>query len=329
MPRKRGPFRFEGDVAAHPAVIALGSALPDFGRVERVEVLKERGSTRGVYRLWEGAPGGRAVIAKRGSADTVRKERHVYETVLPSLGSRSLELLGVAADSPGSLWIFLEAAEGAPFDEQDAHHRSLAGSWLAQLHTHEWSAATRSVMPLRDMSDYREALDRSVSTLRRVTSTNDLLPREGAAMIGGLESRLRDLQLYWESFAEEKAPIADTVVHSDVQPKNMVVSPGGSLLVFDWEHSGWGDPCRDLDPCVDLERYCSVAAERRPWLTVERLRRMSVKGELLRLVDAIAWDSVRLDSPWWQRALRHMEYYARDLRLLNLELLLGSAEMTR
>lgn len=328
MSRKRGPFRLQTDIATHPAVVALRRTRPDLGPVERVDVLKERGRARGVYLLSGGAASGAAVIAKQGKADTIRKERHVYGAVLPSLGVRSLQLLGTAGDEGGSLWVFMEAADGVPFDERDPHHRSLAAEWFARLHTHEWSPASRAGMPVRDVASYRAVLNQATLTLRAVRTTNRLLPPEGAAMIEGLEAQLRDLQTHWPSFAEGMDPGPGTVVHGDVQPKNMVVSPEGHLLVFDWEHCGLGDPCRDLDPCLDLDAYFGVAIERWPVFDRERLQRMMVRGEVLRLIDAIGWESVRLASPWWERSVRHMGSYSRDLQTLDLELAGVHTEVT-
>jgi hypothetical protein len=328
MSRKRGPFQVEGDIATHPAVVALRRTRPDLGPVESVDVLKERGRARGVYRLSGGAASGAVFIAKQGRADTIQKERHVYEAVLPSLGVRSLRFLGTAGDECGSLWVLIEAADGAPFDEQDPHHRRLAAEWFARLHTHEWSPASRAGMPVRDLASYRTVLDQATLTLRAVGTTNKLLPPEGAVVVESLEAQLRDLRTHWASFAEGGDPAPGTVVHGDVQPKNMVVSPEGHLLVFDWEHCGLGDPCRDLDPCLDLDAYFGAVSEPWPAFDRERLQRMIVRGEVLRLIDAIGWESVRLASPWWERSVRHMGSYSRDLQALDLELVGVHTEVT-
>jgi aminoglycoside phosphotransferase (APT) family kinase protein len=89
-------------------------------------------------------------------------------------------------------------------------------------------------------------------------------------------------------------------VHGDFVTKNVRVrsTPGGlALLVFDWELSGWGTPAEDLARFTggmvspDLAAYCSARLVSSLRLDVRDLERLSICGELLRLINEIAWET--------------------------------------
>jgi thiamine kinase-like enzyme len=171
------------------------------------------------------------------------------------------------------------------------------------------------------MARHRASLDGVTGRLAFLRKADRVLPPEGLATIAGLEARLRNMQRLWPALEQASAAVPRTIVHGDVQAKNMVVSPAGELLVFDWEHCGFGDPSRDLDRCLDLNVYLETAAERWPWLTREHVERMVSVGDALRLIDAVAWDACRLETPWWGRALRHLEYYSQELGAVEMDCL--------
>jgi hypothetical protein len=280
-------------------------------------VLKERGRSRGVYRL--SLASGQSIIAKRGHPLKLETERYIYEKALPTCGATPLEFFGAVAGEAEASWIFIEAACGVSFDREDPEHRVLAARWFAGVHTCPWSECTRRALPRKDVHGYRDLLDRVRARLAHVRASNSGLPPDGIATIAELEARLRDLSRSWSAVEKSHTSGPNTIVHSDIQPKNMVVSPAGELMVFDWEHCGFGDPSRDIDRCLDVDAYLEAVVGHWPWITRARLERMASMGEVLRLIDAIDWDSGRLDSPWWGRPLRHMEHYAKELRTLDLQ----------
>lgn len=308
----------ELEVTTHPSVVALQRGLPRAPLPDAVEVLKEKRSRSGVYRLVGSGPDGSAIIAKLGDPRAIARERQVYRTVLPALGTRGIELLGSVEDHHSGSWIFLEEVRGMRLRLSDPEHRRLAADWFARLHTHDWSAAGCSVPP-RDLDAYRRTLEGAVAELAWVRESNRDIPPRGVTTLRSVEAQLRDLHHVWTHLEAACHDMPRTVVHGDVQAKNLLVSAEGDLLVLDWEHCVTGDPSCDLSPCLDPQAYRERAVEAWPWLTRCRLRRMVDAGAVLRMIDAIAWENRRLDSPRWRKALRHMEAYGQELYALDLE----------
>lgn len=260
-------------------------------------------------------PGGSDIVAKWCPRADGKLEAFIYSEVLDRLSMESIRCYGFIGEGCGEYgWLFLEdagttqvAAKGESFPRAFAH-------WLALLHGSASSLPIRGRLPERGPEWYLEIL----RTARLGLCQN--LPERNC---GDLDRSATEtmmvcfeiLEQNWHLVEECCEGLPWTLVHCDLQPKNILVrhtASGIAFLPLDWEDAGWGVPAADLAG-IDAERYWSTA--RRTWGSVE-LRRVEEQmccGALFQILSAVGWEVVRLASGSEEKAMRRLRIYAPQL----------------
>lgn len=303
-----------GDWEGHPALDAwraLGGSAPSTVLVVKEESGSERLSR--IYRLEGVHPGGRGVIAKRSSAESIAVERKIYDEVLAPLAVEALGCLGGVADAdPRFAWLFLEAAEGEEFDADLPAHRAAAAAWLARLHTDSEGHAALRELPDRGPAHYLEHLR---GGRRRIADSfdNPVFRAADRELLDAILCRLDVVESHWSAVEEAGELSPRVLVHADFAARNVRVEgepPEARVWVFDWEVAGRGVPGIDLVR-ADLELYASAVRGRWPRLDVPAQARL---GQLLRgCLAPIGWETLALDTPWVERSLYGLASYLRRL----------------
>src|SRR5205823_14791296 len=119
-------------------------------------------------------------------------------------------------------------------------------------------------------------------------------------MLKALVSDLDVLEAHWRQIEQTCQDGRRTVVHGDLVIKNVRVRTTVAdtrLLVFDWQHAGWGVPCTDLAQLTDrtvspdLDSYASALRRSWPRVSDVRVRELAECGRFFRLLDEIGWES--------------------------------------
>jgi hypothetical protein len=298
---------------AEPAVRAWaalgGGPLP-----ERLELLRRRQKSV-IYRLPGVGPAGTHVIAKQSPWEVVHDERAAYE-MLETLDVPRLGYYGFHAEpSRKAGWLFLEDAEGTPWDPEDEEHRQLCTRWLATVH----SASSRQDgvrrLPDRGLGWYRRHLDGCPARIRKGFS-NEHVPTESHPVLDDMLRLLDEVAGYWPEIEAGCAPMPLALAHGDFAERNIRVrlDPAGvRLLAYDWEVGGWGLPGVDLVD-VDLAAYRAAVCDVWPSIEVEDLRRFAHLGQLLRGgIVSTSWASESLTTHWTRDVLLEFPHYARRI----------------
>jgi hypothetical protein len=310
----------ETELVEHPAVKAWGRLRPEGARPQGVETA--HATTKSViYRLWGAGAGGSGVIAKRCLAPGALVERAVYAEVLPRLPLPALRYYGFVEEGGPWCWLFLEDAGREKFSPDSEAHRTLAGRWLARLHTSSAGVAGSPPLPDRGPRSYLEQL-RSARQALRQGLCNPALPAGGREVLRAMLAQLDTVEAGWHALEDCCAGIPATLVHGDFRRKNVLVratAGGPALAAVDWETAGWGAPAADLAlsrrglPQVDLRAYCSLVGGHWRGLGLGAVGRLALVGTVFRRLAAIHWEYPRLASPWPQRAIESLEIYRTDI----------------
>jgi aminoglycoside phosphotransferase (APT) family kinase protein len=302
------------DWEGHPALDAwgaLGGAAPCTVLVVKEESGSERLSR--IYRLEGVASGGRAVIAKRSTAESIAVERKIYDEVLAPLPVDALGCLGSVPDAdPRFAWLFLQAAEGVEFDADLPAHRTAAAGWLAGLHLGTEDHAALSGLPDRGAAYFLEHLH---AGRRRIAESfeNPAFCAADRELLDAILRRLDVVESHWSTVEEDCDRSPQVLVHGDFAARNGRVEGDGvgtRVWVFDWEVAGRGVPGVDLVR-ADPEVYAAAVAERWPGLDVRAQARL---GGLLRgCLAPIGWETLALDTPWVEKPLYGLASYLRRL----------------
>ncbi len=238
------------------------------------------------------------VIAKRARKRTAEVERILHERILPRLPVNSLAWHGMVDAQGEFCWLFLEDAGEGAFAPADPDHLALAARWLAALHTATEGAEALAGLPDRGAHDslerLREGRDRILPSLR-----NPALPLATGERLRGILERYDVVEARWEECEAVCAEGPKTLVHGDFAKKNLRIRCGGGrteLLVFDWEHAGYGFPGADLS-LVSPADYGTAVRDHWPAMAGKRLERVFRIGRLFRCLAAINWESRSLTLP--------------------------------
>src|SRR5262245_2458975 len=297
--------------AGHPALRAwreLGGADP-----ERVLLVKlERWSARQsqVYRFELPRSGG-GIVAKRSDRASIARERRIYAEVLARLPLPALRCHGAVDDAdPRFAWLFLEGAEGEPFDDASPAHRAAAATWLAALHTGAEGLAPE--LPERGPEHFLEHLREGRRQIAASFENAAYRPAD-RELLDAILSGLDEVERRWSLVEEACAAAPHTLVHGDFAARNVRIEgqgPGARVWVFDWEVAGLGTPGIDLVR-ADLPTYAAAVRERWPRIDVPLQART---GRLLRgCLAPIAWETLALATPWVESALANLASYRRRL----------------
>jgi hypothetical protein len=304
------------------ALDAWQSLSPGAREPERVEVLLRRKKSS-VCRLV--GPDGE-VIAKRARRHTGVLEQRIYAEILPELPISALRCYGLVeppGDDPAFGWLFLEDAGepqvgvdalGDPRLELDAlQHAQLAAGWLATLHASSAGSPRLAGLPERSPAQALKGLRLSreivCESLAHPVQPED--PKALAPVLAALDV----LEEHWPEVEARCDALPRTLVHGDFVPKNMGAREGPEgreLLVYDWEHSGYGLPGLDLG-LVDLDGYARALSEH--WSGVDEafVRSLSETGRYFRLLDEVRWAAKRLSMAGSEYFVQALGEYAREL----------------
>jgi len=275
------------------------SAVPD-----SIQILKYKRKSA-VYRLNGAGPGGTPIIAKRCGQTTGLVEQMVYDELLPLVAARSLRCYGLCPEPVGDLcWLFLEDAVGELYSPQNPHHRALAARWLSRLHLAVLPDSLKARLPNRGLLHYFRLLQESRFILQDNLRRNSGLLPEDAAVLTKILAYCDLLDAHWGTIEAIQKAMPHAAVHGDFVIKNVCIQEGAAeptLLVFDWELSGWGVPGTDLAQFVgrvaspDLEVYCEGLRREKIELDLHAIKRAAACGNLLRLVNNVSWATLLLE----------------------------------
>src|SRR5438094_1881398 len=244
MPRHKVLEIVTEGVPEHRAVQAWLQVQPDSCAPRSLELLQRRRHST-VYRLNKVRPDGTSVIAKRCRAATARKERMIYQELLPLTGMPALDCYGTVREPDADFcWVFLEDATGASYSPQLPGNRALAGRWLAETQLAAASANFQSCLPDRGLNDYLQALHGCRAMALRHLDANEL-PAADAELLRKVATYMDGIESLWNEIGEICVVMPRLLIHGDFVIKNIRIretAAGAALLVFDWEFAGWGVP---------------------------------------------------------------------------------------
>jgi len=203
------------------------------------------------------------------------------------------------------------------YSTDDPAQLVLAAQWLAALHTGAAAIPAARALPDAGPARYRNLVD-AARTGMRANLGNPALEAGDVTRLERLLSDLDELASSWDAVERLCRGLPSTLVHGDVQRKNVYVrhGPGGVELVFiDWELAGWGVPAADLTK-IDLSAYHDAVRESWPTVREDDVRRLAAVGHVFQLVAAIAWQVPQLaydTAHWLSRPLSHLAVYQERL----------------
>jgi ATP-binding cassette subfamily B protein len=275
------------------------------------EIVRVRGTSI-VCRLLGAGADGSAVLGKRASRDQVRVERAVHQQILSRLPMRSLRLYGCADDDDPSLaWLFIEDPGQAPSPALTAVAR-----WLGRLHAGAAQLDT-GALPGRLERDQLEGIRIARERLCVGLQNPALQPSDGR-LIGSLVSLCTLAEARWPVLTQICARVRPTLVHGDVSTENLRAGPRGGIYAADWEFCSWGAPAADLHildrrPAA-LRSYCEGLAEHGERPAAQQVQQLASLGRGLRLLAAIGWASLYLETAWPGRGIDRLRTYEAPLR---------------
>ena len=280
----------------HPAVTAWRKLRPEDDEPAAVENLKQaEGGTR-VDRFVP-AGSGPVVIAKRCARETASVERQVYERVLPRIGVAAPEFYGVVTEPAGDYcWLFLAEVSGSPYRSHASSDRVAAAGWLGHLHGAASLDDGARQLPDRSPDHYRGVLASVEGALGARLGDATSGSRRGALLAATLRHCER-LRLDWSVLEGLCDDGPQTLVHGDFVAHNVFVRGEGSaasVMVIDWEKSGWGTPAEDISS-VDLPAYLGAVRDRWPSTGLDALQRLALAGRFFRCLVFLDWVIPRLD----------------------------------
>jgi hypothetical protein len=288
----------------HPAARAWRNLYPASAEPSRVESLwhgKKPHNKSQIFALHGVGTDGGNIVAKRCPRDTAMIEWTVYDKVLPRVPVPSVRCHGLIDDvEPRSCWLFLEDAGRESYSPQIAEHRAIASRWLGMMHGATAKLVDGIGLPDRGADEYLRHLDGGRGRIMQ-NLDNPALSDDDRALLRNVSSQCDRLESRWDHIDEYCRRMPRTLVHADFAPKNLGTraEPSGlTLLVFDWEMAGWGNPAPDLAECPDLLIYQSAAEEFWPDFNRHDVRRMATIGTVFRQLASLDWLSWRFAYPW-------------------------------
>ncbi len=211
-------------------------------------------------------------------------------------------------------WLFLEDGGITKVAEKGESFPTAFASWLALLHGSASNLPIRNQLPKRGPAWYLEILRTTwrglcQSLLKRNWNNLDRSALERTLVC------FEVLERHWHVVEERCVGLPWTLVHCDLQPKNVLIrhtDSGIAFLPLDWEDAGWGAPATDLAR-IDAVSYWSTA--RRTWASLE-LRQVEEQvccGALFQILSAVGWETIRLAAGSEEKAMRRLRIYAPRL----------------
>ncbi len=299
---------------ARPAVQAWLRLRPGSSEPGGVTLLKN--TSRSIVCRIEGmGPGGSGVVAKRCPRTDGELEAFIYSEVLDRLSMESVRCYGFINEDGGDHgWLFLEDCGITKVTEKGGSFPTAFAHWLALLHGSASNLPIRGRLPDRGPAWYLEILRAARLGLCQSLAERNLTELDRSAFETMLVC-FEVLERNWHILEERCEGLPWTLVHCDLQPKNILTrqTPSGvAFLPLDWEDAGWGSPATDLAE-IDATSYWSTAI--RTWAGIE-LRQVEEQarcGAVFQILAAVGWEIVRLAAGSEEKAMRRLRIYALRL----------------
>jgi len=211
-------------------------------------------------------------------------------------------------------WLFLEDGGIKRVADKGESLPMAFSHWLALLHGSASDLPLRGRLPERGPAWYLETLRAArlglCQSLRK-QNWGDLDRSAFDTMLVCFEV----LERNWHIVEERCEGLPWTLVHCDLQPKNVLVrntASGIAFLPLDWEDAGWGAPAPDLAE-IDAVSYWSTAQRTWPGIELRRVDEQVVCGVLFKILSAVGWEMSRLAAGSEEKATRRLRIYAPRL----------------
>ncbi len=289
-----------------PAVQAWLRFRPGSSEPSGIRLLKNT-SRSTVCRIEGVGPGGSGIVAKWCPRADGELEAFIYREVLDRLSMASVCCHGFIDDGSGDYgWLFLEDGGIKRVADKGESLPMAFSHWLALLHGSASDLPLRGRLPERGPAWYLE-------TRQSIRKQNwgDLDRSAFDTMLVCFEV----LERNWHIVEERCEGLPWTLVHCDLQPKNVLVrntASGIAFLPLDWEDAGWGAPAPDLAE-IDAVSYWSTAQRTWPGIELRRVDEQVVCGVLFKILSAVGWEMSRLAAGSEEKATRRLRIYAPRL----------------
>ena len=299
---------------ARPAVQAWLRARPGSSAPCGITLLKKT-SRSTVCRIEGVGPGGSDIVAKWCPRADGELEAFIYSAVLDRVSMESIRCYGfVEEGSEEHGWLFLEDAGTTQVADKGESFPIAFAHSLALLHGSASNLPIRGRLPERGPAWYLETVRTARRGLCQSLSERNWSDPDRSAFERTLVC-FEILERNWHLVQERCEGLPWTLVHCDLQPKNVLIretASGIAFLPLDWEDAGWGAPAADLAGIYAV-RYWSTA--QRTWGSIE-LRRVEEQvccGALFQILSAVGWEVVRLAAGSQEKAMRRLRIYAPRL----------------
>lgn len=260
-------------------------------------------------------PGGSSIVAKSCPRADGEREAFIYNEILDRLSLESVHCYGFVDEGVGDHgWLFLEDAGITQLADKGEGLPIAFSQWLAFLHASASNLPISDRLPERGPAWYLEILRTARRNLcQSFTERNRVhLDRSAAETILFC---FDILEQSWSLLEEICKSLPWTLVHCDLQPKNILIrecDSGIAFLPLDWEEAGWGAPAPDL---ANIDGVAYWTSARRTWANIElqRVEEQACCGALFQLLSAVGWEMMRLRAGSKERAVRRLRIYAPRL----------------
>lgn len=292
----------------YPAINAWLKLHPERKVPQRIQILERSGPSRIVLRLTGIGNSGSNVIAKRTPQNTALIEREIYEEILPKLPLPMLQYYGSAKEERSKYyWLFLEDVSGEKYNPDIIEHRLAAAKWFGIMNTSVFDCSVPSNLPKRWPEHYLELLIVGRNTI--LSNISNLLIQPGdLSLLETVVNNCDHLSYIWEQIASVCEGIPPTLVHGDFITKNVGIRSnhnGITLLPFDWEKAGWGNPAEDISR-VDIPTYWDTVKDVWPELSLQAFERLANVGKVFRCLVYLDWIAPQLKSDSLEQSMYHL-----------------------
>jgi hypothetical protein len=297
-----------------PALKAWLRVRPGSSEPRGITILKNTPRST-VCRIEGVGPGASDIVAKWCPRRAGELETFIYREILDRLSMESVRCYGFIAEGVGEYgWLFLEDGGITKVAEKGESFPTAFASWLALLHGLASNLPIRSRLPERGPAWYLEILRTAWRGLCQSLPERDWDNLDRSAVEKTLAC-FEVLERNWHVVQERCGGLPWTLVHCDLQPKNILIRHAASGIAFlplDWEEAGWGAPATDL-AAIDAASYWSTA--RRTWASIEfrRVEEQVRCGAVFKILSAVGWEILRLAEGSEEKAMRRLRIYAPQL----------------
>jgi len=298
---------------SHPAVRAWSRIRPDLEPPRRIEELENAHGTY-VVRLVGSGENATFIIAKKTLLAVAMTEKAMYTEAMKYLSRPTLQYFGfLDPEDDGSVWSFMADAGEEAFSFKNDEHKAIALEWLADLHT---SVPKLQGLPERGLDHYEA---RMISARKKITEnlTHPALRDRDLDLLRSILSRFDYLSERWAEIRGLYDRLPKSCIHADFKKGNLRLRDYNgekTLLVFDWEESGWGLPGVDMWR-MDPRAYWLKVRHRWSGITQEDTVTLAFLGRLLWCLQALDWVSDNLGFEWaGTRTGRKMHAYDEHLK---------------